>query len=105
MGGSQQSNRDDEGERRQRRGGIVAGGCEVDRPANKRLCHKERHAEEEEVGDPMATTGEDAAGMGMVAAGWDDDDNETREMTAWVNKRWWRQWTNGGGATRGRCGQ
>ncbi len=31
-----------------------------------------------EVTDAMMTTEEDAAGMGTVVAGWEDEDNETR---------------------------
>jgi hypothetical protein len=46
----------------------------VDTPANKRWCCHKRHGEEENIADPMATTEEDAAGIGMVAAGWDDED-------------------------------
>ncbi len=68
-GGTQQSNRDDESERRRRTGGVVPGGREVDTPANKRQCRNERHGEEEEVTDAMAMMEEDAAGVGMVAAG------------------------------------
>jgi hypothetical protein len=41
----------------------------VDKPANKRRCRDERHEEEMEVTDAMATTEEDAAGIRMVAAG------------------------------------
>ncbi len=58
-------------------GGIVAGGREVDTPANKRRCRNKRLWEEEEVADAMATTEEDAAGVGTVASGWEDEDNET----------------------------
>jgi hypothetical protein len=43
----------------------------VDTPANERRCHGERHGEEEEVADAMATTEEDAAVAGMVVTGWD----------------------------------
>jgi hypothetical protein len=57
----------------------------VDTPANKRWCRNERHGGEEEVADVMAMTEEDAAGIGTVAAGWEDEDNETRERTTWVN--------------------
>jgi hypothetical protein len=78
MGGTQQSNRDNESERRRRMGGIVAGGCEVDTPANKRQCLNKRHGEEVEVADAMAMTEEDAAGVGTVRAGWEDEDNETK---------------------------
>jgi hypothetical protein len=49
----------------------------MDTPANKRWCHNERHEEEMEVADTMATTEEDSAGIGTVAAGWEDEDNET----------------------------
>jgi hypothetical protein len=31
-----------------------------------------------EVADAMASTEEDAAGVGIVAAGWEDEDDETR---------------------------
>ncbi len=47
-------------------------------PANEIRCRNERHDEEIEVADTMATMGEDAAGIGMVAAGWEDEDNENR---------------------------
>jgi hypothetical protein len=77
MGGTQQSNRDKESQRRRRTGGVVAGGCEVDTPANKRRCRNKRHGEEEEVSDAMATTEDDALGLETVAAGWEDEDNET----------------------------
>ncbi len=50
----------------------------MDRPANERRCRDERHEEEMDVADKMATTEEDAADVGMVAAGWEDEDNETR---------------------------
>ena len=76
--GTQQSNRDNESEWGRRTGGVVVGGCEVDTPANKRQCRNERYGEEEEVADAMATTKEDAAGIGTVLAGWEDEDNETR---------------------------
>ncbi len=46
-------------------------------PANKRRCRNQRHEEEMEVADAMATMEEDAAGLGMVAARWEDEDNET----------------------------
>jgi hypothetical protein len=49
----------------------------VDTPANKRRCYNERHGEEEDIADVMATTEEDAVGVGTVAAGWEDEDNET----------------------------
>jgi hypothetical protein len=47
-------------------------------PANKRWCRSERHEEEMEVVNAMATIEEDAVGVRMVAAGWEDEDNETR---------------------------
>ncbi len=59
-------------------GGIVTSRREVDTPANKRRCRNKQHGEEEEVADAMATTKEDAAGIGTVLAGWEDEDNETR---------------------------
>jgi hypothetical protein len=68
-GGTQQSNRDGESERGQRTGGVVAGGREVDTPANERQCRNERHGEEEEVADTMAMMEEDAVGVGMMARG------------------------------------
>ncbi len=46
-------------------------------PANERRCHDERHEEEMEVADTMATTEEDAAGLGTVAEGWEHEDDET----------------------------
>ncbi len=49
----------------------------MDTPANKKQCHNKRHEEEMEVAGAMATTEEDAAGIGMVAAGWEDEDDET----------------------------
>jgi hypothetical protein len=36
-----------------------------------------RHGEEEKVVDAVATMEEDAVGVGAVAAGWEDEDNET----------------------------
>jgi hypothetical protein len=77
----------------------------VDTPANERWCHDERHEEEMEVADTIATTEEDAAALGMVAAGWEDEDDETgkeayvgqQELGAsvdngrWCNKR--QGWT------------
>jgi hypothetical protein len=57
-------------------GGAARGGG-VDMPANERRCHNKRHEEEMEVADAMATTEEDAAGIGMVVAGWEDEDDET----------------------------
>jgi hypothetical protein len=47
-------------------------------PANERRCRNKRHGEEEEVADAMLTTEEDAAGVGLVAAGWEDEDDETK---------------------------
>jgi hypothetical protein len=67
----QQSNRDHESQRRRRTGGVIAGGREVDTPANERQCRSKRHGEEEKVAEAMATVEEDAAVAGMVAAGWD----------------------------------
>ncbi len=73
---------------------------EVDMPANKRWCCNKRHGEDKEGADAMAMTEEDAAGIGMVVAGWEDEDNETRETTMWDNKSWEQR--IGSGATRGR---
>jgi hypothetical protein len=70
MGEINQPNRDDKSQRRQRTRGVVAGGHEVDTPANKRWSRNKRHGEDEEVSDAKATTEEDAAGVGTVAAGW-----------------------------------
>jgi hypothetical protein len=70
-GGTQQSNRDHESQRCQRTGGVVAGGHEVDTPANERWCHSKRHGEEEEVVDAMATMEDDAAVPATVTTGWD----------------------------------
>ncbi len=77
-GGTQQSNIDDRSQRRRRTGGVVAGRREVDTPANKRRCRNKRHGKEKEVADAMATIEEDAASVGTTAAGWEDEDNETR---------------------------
>ncbi len=55
-------------------GGAIRGDG-VDMPANERRCRDERHKEEMEVADEMATTEEDAAGIGTVAAGWEDEDS------------------------------
>ncbi len=77
----------------------------MDTPANERRCRDERHEEEMEVADAIATTEEDAAGVGTVAAGWEDEDDETgieeyvgqQELGAsvdngrWCDKR--RRWT------------
>ncbi len=41
-----------------------------------------------EVADAMVTTEDDAAGVGTVAAGWEDEDNETEWRTTWDNKNW-----------------
>ncbi len=87
-GETQQSNRDHESQRRRRTGGVIAGGREVDTPANKRRCHGERHGEEEKVADAMATTEEDAAVAGLVAAGWDCVGQ--LELRASVDNGWWR---------------
>ena len=46
-------------------------------PANKRQCHNKRHEEEMKVADAMATMTEDATGVRTVAAGWEDEDDET----------------------------
>ncbi len=73
----------------------------MDTPANERRCRNERREKEIEVADAMATTEEDAAGVGTVAAGWEDEDYETgiedyvgqQELGAsvdngrWCNKR------------------
>jgi hypothetical protein len=48
----------------------------VDTHANERWCCNKR-PEEEDIADAMATTEEDAAGVGTVAAGWEDENNET----------------------------
>ncbi len=77
MGGTQQSIRDNTIERRQRMIGVVAGKHEVDMSENERRCRNERHGEEEEVADAMAMTEEDVAGIGTVAAGWEDEDDDT----------------------------
>jgi hypothetical protein len=53
--------------------------------------------EEMEVTDAMATTEKDAAGVGTVAAGWEDEDDETgiedcvgqQELGASVDNRRW----------------
>jgi hypothetical protein len=44
-------------------------------PAKERWCHDERHEEEMEVANAMATIEEDAMGIRTVAAGWEDKDN------------------------------
>jgi hypothetical protein len=75
-GGTQQSKKDNESERRWRMGGVVACRHEVDMIANKRRCCNKRHGEEEEVADTMAMTKEDTAGIGTVVVGWEDEDNE-----------------------------
>ncbi len=49
----------------------------MDTPANERRCRNERHGEEAEVADAMATTEEDAEGVGTMPAGWEDEDDET----------------------------
>ena len=41
-----------------------------------------------EVADAMVTTEDDAAGVGTVAVGWEDEDNETGWRTTWDNKSW-----------------
>ena len=38
-----------------------------------------------EVADTMVTTENDAAGVGTVAAGWEDESNETGWRTTWVS--------------------
>ncbi len=74
----------------------------MDMPANKRRFRNERHEEEMEISDAMTTTEEDAAGVGMVVAGWEDEDDETNYMGQqeletsvdngqWCNKR--QRWT------------
>ncbi len=45
--------------------------------ANERHFHNKSHEEAMEVADAMATTEEDAAGVGTVAAGWKDEDDES----------------------------
>ncbi len=57
-----------------------------------------------EVTDAMVTTEDDAAGVGTVAAGWEDEDDETGWRTTWDNKSWGFQCTMGGGATKSRGG-
>ncbi len=42
----------------------------MDTPANKREGCNERHEEEMEVTDAMATAEEDAVGIGTVPVGW-----------------------------------
>ncbi len=86
--GTQQSNRDKESQRRWRTGGIVSGGHEVDTPANQRWCRNKRHGEKEEVIDAMAMMEKDAAGVGTVAAGWEDKDDKTGKRTTWDDKIW-----------------
>ncbi len=49
----------------------------MDTPANKRQSCNERHEEEMEVADAMATMEDDAAGVGTVVAVLEDEDNET----------------------------
>ncbi len=69
----------------------------MDTPANERWCRDERHEEEKEVADAMVTTEEDAAGIGTVAAGWKDEDDETeiedyvgqQELGASEDNGWW----------------
>ncbi len=78
IGGTQQSNRDDQSKRHRRTEGVVAGRREVDMPASKRRCRNERLREEEEVTDAIAMTEEDAAGVWTMAAGWKDEDNGTK---------------------------
>ncbi len=67
-GGTQQSNRNNKSQRRQRTAVIVAIRSWVDTPtpANKRWCRNERHCEEEEVTDVMATTEEDAVAVAVA---------------------------------------
>ncbi len=93
-GGTQKSNRDHESQRRWRTGGVVAGGREVDTPANERRCRSERHGEEEEVADAMATTEEDAAVAGTVAAGSDCVGQQKLGASVdngrWRDERWMR---------------
>ena len=69
-GGTQQSNRNSKSQRRQRTAGIVASRSWVDTPtpANKRWCRNERHCEEEEVADAMATTEGDAVAVAVAMA-------------------------------------
>jgi hypothetical protein len=93
-GGTKKSNRDHESQRRQRTGGVVAGGCEVDTPANKRQCRGLRHGEEEEVADAMATTEKDAVVARTVAAEWDCVGQQKLGASAdngrWRDERWRR---------------
>ncbi len=60
----------------------------MDTPANERRCSGERHGEEEEVADAMATTEEDAAVARTVAAGWDYGGQQ--ELGASVDNGRWR---------------
>ncbi len=60
----------------QRARGATRGGG-VDTPVNKGRCRDERHDKVMEVADAMATTEEDAAGLGTVAAGWEDEGDKT----------------------------
>jgi hypothetical protein len=57
--------------------GVLTRGGGIDTPANKRRCRNERHEEEMEVADAMATMEEDAAGVGAVVPGWEDEDDKT----------------------------
>ncbi len=50
----------------------------MDTPANERQCCNERHEEEMEVADTMVTTEEEAASVGTMAAGWEDEDDEIK---------------------------
>ena len=60
----------------------------MDTPANERWCRGERRGEEEKVADAMATTEEDAAVAGTVAAGWDCVGQQ--ELRASVDNGRWR---------------
>ncbi len=58
-------------------GGVVADGHEMDTPANERWCCNKRHGEDGEVIKTMVTTTEDTAGIGTVAAAWENEDDKT----------------------------
>ncbi len=66
----------------------------MDTPANERPCRGKRHGEEEKVADTMATTEENAAVAGMVAAAWDCVGQQKLRASVdnggWRNERWKR---------------
>ncbi len=49
----------------------------------------------------MVMTEKDAAGIGTVAAGWEDEDDETGYRTTSENNSWGCQSTMDGGTTGG----